>query len=285
MKITVERASEVLEKLDSTLLSPVATAADIEKLCNDALTCGFKAVVVNPVNVAACRKILKDSLVKVCTVVGFPLGEDLTKVKVYETKRALKAKADEIDMVMCISAAKAGRWDYVGKEIKKVAKLCKARVLKVIIEACYLTETEIKQACEVVVRNGARFVKTSTGYGDAGAVLADVELMHDTVSDVLKTYKQDDARCEVKASGGIKTFGQAKAFVEAGATRIGTSSAMEILEESKNFAGTKKKREIIEPAAEKVISDEVVISEKPEEVIPAEQGAADEVFASLNNEK
>jgi deoxyribose-phosphate aldolase len=279
MKITVERATEVLEKLDSTLLSPTATAADIEKLCNDALAGGFKAVVVNPVNVAACHKILKESLVKVCTVVGFPLGEDLTKVKVFETKRALKAKADEIDMVMCISAAKAGRWEYVGKEIGKIAKLCRKRVLKVIIETCFLTDAEIKQACEVVVRNGARFVKTSTGFGSAGAVLANVEIMHDTVSDILKTFKQDDARCEVKASGGIKTFEQAKAFVEAGATRIGTSSAMEILAESKGFERPVKKEKAHAPVHES--EPEIVISDKAEEAQSADQDTANEVFAEL----
>jgi len=257
MKITVEYAKEVLEKIDSTLLKPDAVAADIEKLCNDALTAGFKAVVVNPVNVAAAKAMLKESLVKACTVVGFPLGEDLTKVKIFETKKALKAGADEIDMVMCISAAKAGRWDYVGKEIKKIAKLCKTKtVLKVIIETCYLTPTEIKQACEVAVRNGARFVKSSTGFGPTGAVVADVSLMSETVADILKTFKMDTARCEVKASGGISNYEQAKSFVEAGATRIGTSHAMEILSQSAAVPKVKKVDPIIASAEEKAKENE-----------------------------
>ena len=276
MKIIIENANEVLEKIDSTLLTPVASAADIEKLCNDALASGFKAVVVNPVNVAICKKLLKDSLVKVCTVVGFPLGEDLTKVKVFETKRALKAGADEIDMVMCISAAKAGRWDYVGKEIKKIAKICKVKVLKVIIETCYLTDTEINQACEAAVKNRARFVKTSTGYGTAGAKTEQVLMMNDTVATVLKmNFKQDDARCEVKAAGGIKTYEQAKAFVEAGATRIGTSNAMEILQESaaQEKRAPKKEVDSAPPAYETEIADEPVKND------------SDEIFASLDNEK
>ena len=276
MKRIVEKASEVLEKIDSTLLSPVAAAADVEKLCNDALTAGFKAVVVNPVNVAACKKLLKDSLVKVCTVVGFPLGEDLTKVKLFETKRALKAGADEIDMVMCISKAKAGEWNYVGKEIKKIAKICKVKVLKVIIETCYLTETEIKQACHTAVMNGARFVKTSTGYGTAGAQLEQVALMNDEVEQVLKdNFKQDDARCLVKASGGIKTYEQAKAFVEAGAMRIGTSNAMEILEESAAKGGFEK-----HAPAKKAVE---AAGHGAENAVESSEQDSVEVFAELDN--
>lgn len=229
MKITVEYAKEVTEKIDSTLLRPDALSVEIEKLCKDAVANGFKSVCVNPINVPACKAALKDTPVKVCTVIGFPLGEDFTKVKVYEARRALRAGAEELDVVMCISAAKMGRWDYVGKEIKKLTRLAGSSIVKIIIETCFLSKEEIKRACEVAVKNGARFIKTSTGYGSAGAKLEDVAFMHNIVTELIKTFKADTVRCEIKASGGIKTYAQAKAFVEAGATRIGTSAALEIV--------------------------------------------------------
>ena len=272
MKITVEYAKEVLEKIDSTLLRPDAVSADVEKLCHDASTAEFKAVCVNPVNIASAKAILKETQVKVCAVIGFPLGEDMTAVKVFQAKKALKAGADELDVVMCISAAKMGRWDYVGKEIKKITKLAKKAVVKVVIETCYLTETEIKQACEAAVRNGARFVKSSTGYGPTGAKVEDIELMHETVTEVLKTFKDDTARCEIKASGGIKTYEQARAFVEAGATRIGTSNAIDILEQSSLQQKPKEKRPTDESVKKAESKDEEAAEEEAED---------EEVFSEL----
>ena len=255
MKITVEYAKEVIEKIDSTLLCPDAVSDDIQKLCTEAVANGFKAVCVNPINVPACKAALKETMVKVCTVVGFPLGEELTKVKVYAARKALKAGADEIDFVMCISAAKMGRWDYVGKEIKKITRLAGKVVVKVIIETCYLTRDEIRTACEVAVKNGARFIKTSTGYGTAGAKVDDVAFIHNMVTETLKTDKPDALRCEVKASGGIKTFAEAKAFVEAGATRIGTSTAAEIVLGSAAFNPAHRVK-AAEPKVETVIAED-----------------------------
>ncbi len=286
MKFSVEFAKEVTEKIDSTLLKPTAVSADIEKLCKDAVEYGFKAVCVNPINVPACKAALKDTPVKVCTVVGFPLGEELTKVKLFALKKALKAGADEIDMVMCISAAKMGRWDYVGKEIKKLARAAGKAVLKVIIEACYLTQDEIKTACEVAVKNGARFVKTSTGYGTSGAKAEDVTLIHNAVTATLKTDKPDVLRCEVKAAGGIKTYEQAKAMVEAGATRIGTSNgvgiAIEGAEATKAMvAGAITEKEEETAVTEEVVSEEPAAAEDTAETVDA---AAEPVFAELDKE-
>jgi deoxyribose-phosphate aldolase len=234
-----------MSMIDSTLLAPTATGEEIEKLCQDALKYGFKAVVVNPVHVKTCKKILKDTKVKVSTVAGFPLGEDLTKVKLYEVKRACKEGAEEIDVVLCISAAKAGNWKAVGQEIKKIVKAAKRRrLVKVILEASYLTDEEIERACKICVEAGARFVKTGTGYaGDA--TTEHVALMSRAVKAQLSemSNKNDLKRCEVKAAAGIRTYEQALALAEAGATRIGTSRAAEIAEEGAKAAQIEQRAE------------------------------------------
>jgi deoxyribose-phosphate aldolase len=224
---------ELMSMIDSTLLKPTATGEEIEKLCQDALKYGFKAVVVNPIHVKACKKILKDTKVKVSTVAGFPLGEDLTKVKLFEVKRACKEGAEEIDVVTRISAIKSGNWKVIEQEVKKIVKAAaKKRLVKVILEASYLTDEEIERACQICVEAGARFVKTGTGYaGDA--TVSQVALMSRAVKAQLSemSNKNDLKHCEVKAAAGIKTYAQALALAEAGATRIGTSRAVEIAEE------------------------------------------------------
>jgi len=224
---------EIMNMIDSTLLKPVVLKEELEKLCSDAVKFGFKSVVVNPVHVKTCKKILKDTKVKVCTVAGFPLGEELSKVKLYQVKRACKAGAEEIDFVLSLSAAKAGDWKYVGKEVKKLVKAAKRkRVVKVILEASYLTDEEIVKACQVCVEAGARFVKTGTGYA-GNATPEQVMAMSRAVKAQLNemSNKNDVKRCEIKAAAGIKTFDQAREMAEYGATRIGTSSAADIAEE------------------------------------------------------
>ena len=274
MKVAYEY-NELVEMIDSTLLAPTATEEQLQKLCDDAVKNKFKAVVVNPIHVKFCKKRLKDTLVKVCTVAGFPLGEDLPKVKLYSVKKACKAGAEEIDVVMCISAAKAGRWADVAKEIKKIVKAATGkRIVKVILETSYLTEEEIVKACQICVEAGARFVKTSSGFAKTddgrviGATTEHVALMWRAVDTQLKqmSNKDDVKRCQIKAAGGIKTYEQALALAEAGATRIGTSSAGEIAEEGRKFA---RIEELQAPDTDTVPPDETV------EAAPAAEASAD----------
>lgn len=225
--------NELMSMIDSTLLKPVVTGEELQKLCEDALNYKFKAVVVNPLHVRACKKQLKDTTVKVCTVVGFPLGEELTKVKLYQTKRAVKEGADEIDVVICLSAVKKGDWKYIAGELGKIVRAVKkGRLVKVILETSYLTEEEIVKACQICVEAGARFVKTGTGFA-GHATPEHVALMLRSVKAQLAemSNKNDMKHCEVKAASGIKTYEQARSLAEAGATRIGTSHAAEIAEE------------------------------------------------------
>ena len=247
MKVAYEY-SELVEMIDSTLLKPFVSAEEIEQLCKDATEYGFKAVIVNPVHVKTCKKLLKDTKVKVGTVVGFPLGDDLTKIKLYEIKLAKKEGAEEIDAVMSLSAARAGDWKYIGKEIKKMVKKTKKnsvfkskkkrvnRIFKVILETSYLSDEEIVKACQVCVEAGADFVKTGTGYA-GNATPEHVALMLRAVKNQLSelSNKDDKKYCGVKASAGIRTYEQANALAEAGATRIGTSHAAEIAKEGKKF--------------------------------------------------
>lgn len=202
--------------IDHTLLKAVATQEQIITLCNEAKEYDFKSVCVNPSYVALCKETLQDSNVLVCTVVGFPLGSNTTKTKVFETKEAIKDGADEIDMVVNVGKVKDADFKYVKSEIKKIKKVCGEKVLKVIIETCYLTPQEIKKVSTVAKSAGADFVKTSTGFGTNGATVADVKAM----------YKAVKGEIAVKASGGVKTLEDYNAMVEAGATRIGTSNGV-----------------------------------------------------------
>lgn len=210
--------------IDHTLLKAVATKADIEQLCAEANLCHFKSVCVNPVNVALAHDLLLGSDVEVCTVIGFPLGANASTVKAFETTQAIVDGADEVDMVINIGAAKAHDWDTVLADIQAVVKAANGVLVKVIIETCYLTDEEKVKVCELAVEAGADFVKTSTGFGTGGATVADVKLMKDTVGD----------KAQVKASGGVRNREQFEQMVEAGATRVGCSAGMKIMEEYQN---------------------------------------------------
>lgn len=206
--------------IDHTILKPVATQEDVRSLIEEARQYGFFSVCINPFWVAYAKELLKGSDVKVCTVVGFPLGANTTAVKVYETQDALKNGADEIDMVINIGALKARDYKTVLEDIKAVRQACEGHVLKVIIETSQLTDEEKVKACELSAEAGADFVKTSTGFTGGGATAADVALMRKSIP----------AHMQVKASGGVRTREDFDAMVAAGATRIGASSGVKIIE-------------------------------------------------------
>lgn len=205
--------------IDQTVLKPTATKDDISKLCKTAVDYGFYAVCVNSCFVPLAKKQLENSSVKLATVVGFPLGAMDTKSKITEANQAIKNGADEIDMVINIGFLKSCDYLYVRNEIEQIKKTIGNKVLKVILENCYLTKEEIIVASQLAVNAKADFIKTSTGFGTGGAVLEDVKLMKEVVGELIK----------IKASGGIKTTEQAIQFIEAGADRIGTSSGIQIV--------------------------------------------------------
>ncbi len=208
---------------DHTLLAANATRSEVEQLCKEAKEYDFMSVCVNPYFVPLAKKELAGSDVKVCTVIGFPLGQMSTKAKVFEANDAVKMGADEVDMVINVSALKDQDYDYVRNEIHEIKKACEGKLLKVILECCYLSKEEIKKASELAKEAGADFVKTSTGFGKGGAKAEDVKIMRETVGSDMG----------VKAAGGIHTLADFKAMVDAGANRIGCSHSIQIMEESK----------------------------------------------------
>lgn len=208
---------------DHTLLAANATRSEVEQLCKEAKEYDFMSVCVNPYFVPLAKKELAGSDVKVCTVIGFPLGQMSTKAKVFEANDAVKMGADEVDMVINVSALKDQDYDYVRNEIHEIKKACEGKLLKVILECCYLSKEEIKKASELAKEAGADFVKTSTGFGKGGAKAEDVKIMRETV----------ESDMGVKAAGGIHTLADFKAMVDAGANRIGCSHSIQIMEESK----------------------------------------------------
>lgn len=213
----------IAKMIDHTLLKANAKTEDIEKLCNEAKKYEFASVCINPAFVELSYKLLKDTDVKVCTVIGFPLGANTIETKVFETHDAIKKGATEVDMVINVGMMKSGNYDYVKKEIEEVTKAAKSYgdiIVKVILETCYLTNEEKVKACEMTVEAGADFVKTSTGFGDGGATVEDVKLMRKVVGE----------NFGVKASGGVRTVEDAKAMIEAGANRIGASAGVKIVE-------------------------------------------------------
>lgn len=205
--------------IDHTLLKANASKTDITKLCDEAMQYDFASVCVNPLWVSYCAEYLKESDVRVCTVIGFPLGANTSKVKAYEAKMAIEEGADEVDMVINIGALKAGDMDTVYQDIQAVVDASQGHCVKVIIETCLLTDEEKVLACQQAMKAKATFVKTSTGFSTGGATVHDVALMKQTVGD----------HCEVKASGGVKTFEDMEAMVNAGASRIGTSSGISLM--------------------------------------------------------
>jgi deoxyribose-phosphate aldolase len=214
--------------IDHTLLKAVATEDAINKLCLEAQTYRFAAVCVNPAHVKLASSELSGSSVKVCTVIGFPLGANCSRVKGYEAAQAVKSGADEVDMVINIGALKSGKLEVLERDITEVVSQATgdnhAALVKVIIETCYLTDLEKVTACQIAVKAGAQFVKTSTGFGTGGADVHDIKIMRESVGPEIG----------IKASGGISSYSQAVAMIEAGATRIGTSAGVRILSEAKD---------------------------------------------------
>ena len=205
--------------IDHTLLKQDATPEQIIALCEEAKQYDFMSVCVNPAYVPLAAECLKCSTVKVCTVIGFPLGMNLTRTKVEEATLAIKEGADEIDMVINVGMLKAGHDQYVEEEIRELKAVAGQRILKVIIETCLLTDEEKVRACLASKNAGADFVKTSTGFSTGGATVHDVALMRKTVGEEMG----------VKASGGVRTHEDLIAMVEAGANRIGTSNGTKII--------------------------------------------------------
>jgi len=212
--------------IDHTLLKPDATEQEIAQLCFEARKYGFASVCVNPTWVSLCAELLKGSIVKVCTVIGFPLGATATEVKAFETQTAISQGATEIDMVINIGALKARDLELVAKDIHGVVNAAHPRgaIVKVIIETVLLTDEEKTIACLLAKEAGADFVKTSTGFAGGGATVQDVELMRKTVG----------PQMGVKASGGVRTFEDAENMIKAGATRIGASAGVKILQGPSN---------------------------------------------------
>ncbi|MCG7313769.1 deoxyribose-phosphate aldolase [Priestia flexa] len=213
-------SNEITKMIDHTLLKANATEEQITVLAQEAKEYSFASVCVNPTWVKKAAELLRDAQeVKVCTVIGFPLGASTPEVKAFETTNAIENGADEVDMVINIGALKDKNYDLVERDIKAVVDAAKGKALvKVIIEACLLTDEEKVKACELSVKAGADFVKTSTGFSTGGATVEDVALMRKTVGPDFG----------VKASGGVRGLGDAKAMIEAGATRIGASSGVSI---------------------------------------------------------
>ena len=216
---------ELNKYIDHTYLKPFAMESDIIRICDEAKKYHFASVCVNPCNVPLVAKELAGSDVAVCSVVGFPFGTHTTKTKLFETREALDNGADEIDMVINVGRLIQGDEAYVEQEVAALVQLCheRGKILKVIIETCYLNEEQIKAMCRIVESTHADFIKTSTGYGSRGANFEDIELF--------KKYLKIPAK--MKASGGIRTTEDAKRYVESGCSRLGTSNGVSIMERTK----------------------------------------------------
>ena len=211
---------QINKYIDHTLLKAFATQEEIKKLCDEAKKYDFKSVCVNPANIKFAKECLEGSDVLVCTVIGFPLGANTKEVKALETMDAINNGADEIDMVINVGKAKEGDFAYIENEIKMVVAASAGKTTKVIIETCYLTDEEKVNCCLASKRANATFVKTSTGFGTGGATAADIKLMRETVG----------SEMGVKASGGVRNLADLEVMVENGATRIGASSGVAIME-------------------------------------------------------
>ena len=215
----------IAKYIDHTVLKATTTSKEVEKLCLEAKEYGFYSVCVNGCFVKECKELLKNSDVKIAAVVGFPLGAMTKTAKVFEAREAIANGANEIDMVINIGKLIEGDSKYVEDEIREIKEAIGENVLKVIIETCYLNEEQKMLACELSLNANADFVKTSTGFGTAGATFEDVILMKKMVGD----------NAEVKASGGVKSYETAEKYIELGATRLGTSSGIDIIKGAKNI--------------------------------------------------
>ena len=212
---------EMASKIDHTLLKPEATREEVSQLCFEARKYSFASVCINPTHVKLCKSLLRGTSVKVCTVIGFPLGANTPEVKVFETRQAIEEGAEEVDMVINIGGLKDKNYELIARDIRGVVKESHAHdvLVKVIIEAALLTDEEKKIACLLVKEAGADFVKTSTGFSKGGATVEDVALMRRTVGPLLG----------VKAAGGVRSREDFEKMVSAGATRIGASAGVKIV--------------------------------------------------------
>ena len=216
----LENADQLAKLIDHTLLRPDATVDEIAGACDLAKRYGFASLMVNSCHVKRAHDMLMDTPVKVGSVVGFPFGACTTTVKIFEAMEAMKNGAEELDMVVNIGMVKSGNFDFVEIDMKNIMALTPKKTHKIIVETGFLTAGEITRVCEIAMGAGAAFVKTSTGYGPRGATLEDVKLMRSVVG----------TACHVKAAGGIRTYEQAMAMINAGANRIGTSTGPAIVE-------------------------------------------------------
>ena len=210
---------DIMSRVDHTILATTATWEQVKKICDEGIKYNTASVCIPPRYVKKAAQYVGSKL-KICTVIGFPNGYNMPEVKVFETEDAVRCGADEIDMVINLGMVKAGDWEGVLEEIKAVKASCAGRILKVIVETCQLTREEKIAACRVVSMSGADFIKTSTGFSTAGATVEDIELF--------KAHVSPDVR--IKAAGGIRTFEQAQAMIDAGADRIGASALAALME-------------------------------------------------------
>ena len=217
---TAFKPQDIINYIENTLLKPEATLEQFQKLCDEAKANQFFGVCVPSRFVKHCKKWLMNSPVKVVSVVGFPLGHQNTKVKAFETSLAISDGCDEIDMVISLGGLKEKNWDFVQEDIACVVQASQSKVVKVILETHLLNQDEKTKAVELSIAAGASFVKTSTGFTGGGATVEDVALMK----------KVAKGRIQIKASGGIKTYNQAVALIQEGATRIGTSSGLQLIQ-------------------------------------------------------
>lgn len=215
--------TDILKKVDHTLLSQSATWEDIEKICSDGIQYGVASVCIPPSFVKKSKEYVANR-VKICTVIGFPNGYNTTEVKVFEALNAIQNGADEIDMVINIGNLKSGMYDELLEEIKAVKKACGDKVLKVIIETCLLTTAEKIKMCDIVTASGADFIKTSTGFSTSGATFEDIELFS----------KHIGKGVAIKAAGGISSIADAEKFISLGASRLGTSRIVKIVKNEKS---------------------------------------------------
>jgi len=214
--------AEILKKVDHTLLKADATKADILRICNEAMENNTASICINPSYIEYAVSVLGDKI-PVCTVIGFPLGAMTTDAKVFEAKDAIAKGAKEVDMVINISKAKDGDFEYIEDEIRQIKAAVGDNILKVIIETCLLTDDEKIALCKAVTNAGADYIKTSTGFSTGGATFHDIELF----------AKYTEGKCKIKAAGGIRTREDMEKFISLGADRLGTSSAIKILNSEK----------------------------------------------------
>ncbi|MDB1940419.1 deoxyribose-phosphate aldolase [Clostridium tertium] len=217
---------DILKTVDHTLLLQTSTWDEIKVICDDGMKYGVASVCIPPSFVKRAKEYVGEAL-KICTVIGFPNGYNTTEVKVFETRDAIQKGADEIDMVINIGMVKEKNYDYITNEIREIKEACEDKILKVIIETCLLTEEEKIVLCDCVTKAGADFIKTSTGFSNGGATIEDIELF--------KKYVGKDVK--IKAAGGVKSIEKAEEFIEKGASRLGTSSIIKIMnnEEVKGY--------------------------------------------------